>query len=85
MLVLLFNYYSKKYKIIIWLFKQIELPYGDPEDKSWDPKDADKTTVCALGNTKDGYFNDALEEQGAQVYHAYFYFINVIILSLILT
>jgi len=24
--------------------------------------------VCALGNTKDGYFNDALEKEGAKIY-----------------
>jgi len=48
--------------------RDIELPQGDPKDKSWQPKEANKTTVCALGNTKDGYFNEALTSEGAKVY-----------------
>lgn len=40
----------------------IELPHGDPTDP---PGDA---TVCALGNRKNGYFNDRLEKFGVEVF-----------------
>lgn len=40
----------------------IELPRGQPSD----PTDAE--TVCGLGNRKDRYFNERLEEQGVEVF-----------------
>jgi alpha,alpha-trehalase len=42
----------------------IELPWGDPGD------DADRETVCGLGNRKDGYFKAHLREQGARAYES---------------
>eukprot|EP00026_Physarum_polycephalum_P003907 Phypoly_transcript_03924.p1 GENE.Phypoly_transcript_03924~~Phypoly_transcript_03924.p1 ORF type:complete len:268 (+),score=43.21 Phypoly_transcript_03924:1464-2267(+) len=48
--------------------RNIELKHGDPKDKPWKPEDKKETTVCALGNTKDGYFNDALQKDGAKIY-----------------
>jgi beta-phosphoglucomutase family hydrolase len=40
----------------------IELPYGDPTDP---PGTA---TVCALGNRKNGYFNERLARNGVEVF-----------------
>lgn len=40
----------------------IDLPRGDPAD----PPDA--LTVCGLGNRKDRFFNERLEEQGIEVF-----------------
>ena len=55
----------------------IEMKHGDPKDKPWKPEDKKETTVCALGNTKDGYFNEGLEKEGAKMYLSscfYFFF-----------
>lgn len=40
----------------------INLRYGDPEDGP------EKETVCGLGNRKNRYFNDLLEQNGVEVY-----------------
>ena len=40
----------------------IEVPFGDPED------DPEKETVCGLGNRKNGYFTEWLEENSATVF-----------------
>jgi beta-phosphoglucomutase family hydrolase len=42
----------------------IELPWGDPSD----PPDA--PTVCGLGNRKNDFFNQALEEHGVTVFES---------------
>lgn len=42
--------------------REIDLPWGD----SSDPDDAE--TVCGLGNNKNGYFNQVLDEQGVEVF-----------------
>jgi beta-phosphoglucomutase family hydrolase len=40
----------------------IDLPWGDPSDGP------DERTVCGLGNRKDRYFRDALDEHGVEVF-----------------
>ncbi|MBW1989774.1 MAG: trehalose-phosphatase, partial [Deltaproteobacteria bacterium] len=40
----------------------IELPFGDPDDPP------DKETVCGLGNRKNRYFHQILEEEGVDTY-----------------
>ncbi len=42
--------------------RNIELPYGDPDDSS------DMETVCGLGNKKNVAFNEVLDKDGVQVY-----------------
>jgi len=46
--------------------RAISLPHGSPSDKPWEINST--ATVCALGNKKDYYFNEVLEESGVQVY-----------------
>jgi len=48
--------------------RRVKLEQGTPADKKWTPTEGSKTTVCALGNAKDAYFNEALQKQGAKVY-----------------
>jgi beta-phosphoglucomutase family hydrolase len=40
----------------------IKLPYGDPDDPS------DRETICGLGNRKNDLFNQALKDQGVEVF-----------------
>lgn len=40
--------------------RQIDLPRGDPTDPP------DRFTVCGVGNRKDRYFNELLEQEGAR-------------------
>lgn len=40
----------------------IQLPYGDPSDP------AGNETVCAIGNSKDHFFDEILHSQGVEVY-----------------
>lgn len=42
----------------------IELPYGDPADAP------EAATVCGLGNRKNCFFREVLEEQGVEVYES---------------
>ncbi len=42
--------------------RDISLPHGDPGDS------ADEETVCGLGNKKNEYYHQVLEEQGPQLY-----------------
>jgi trehalose-phosphatase len=42
--------------------RDVELPYGSPEDSP------DKETVCGLGNRKNLYFNQLIEQNGVDVY-----------------
>jgi beta-phosphoglucomutase family hydrolase len=42
--------------------RAIDLPWGDPQDCP------DDRTICGLGNRKDGYFNQVLDEQGVEVF-----------------
>jgi len=48
--------------------RNIKLPRGSPSDATWKKEDKSKTTVCALGNKKDEYFNEELKRSGAKVY-----------------
>jgi len=40
----------------------IDLPYGDPSDDGY------KETICGLGNQKNIFFNEVLDEEGVQCY-----------------
>jgi HAD superfamily hydrolase (TIGR01509 family) len=40
----------------------INIPFGEPDD------DPEKETVCGLGNRKNEFFNQAIEEAGVEVY-----------------
>jgi beta-phosphoglucomutase family hydrolase len=40
----------------------IKLPYGDPDDPP------DRETICGLGNRKNDLFNQALKDQGVEVF-----------------
>jgi trehalose 6-phosphate phosphatase len=42
--------------------REIEIPYGNPDDES------DKETVCGLGNRKNDFFLELLEQEGVEVY-----------------
>ena len=42
--------------------REIELPYGDPSDPPTE------RTVCGLGNSKDTYFGEIVEERGVQAF-----------------
>ncbi|MFW6351659.1 MAG: HAD family hydrolase [Bacteroidota bacterium] len=42
--------------------KGIKLPYGNPEDEPT------SETICGLGNRKNGYFQQALQEKGVTVF-----------------
>ncbi len=42
--------------------RNIDIPFGDPGDPP------DKETVCGLGNRKNNYFTDILENDGVEVY-----------------
>jgi beta-phosphoglucomutase family hydrolase len=42
--------------------RHIELPYGDPDDPP------DRETICGLGNRKNDLFNQALKDQGVEVF-----------------
>lgn len=44
--------------------RDISLPYGDPGDA------AEMETVCGLGNRKNDFFNQVLEEEGVEVYES---------------
>ncbi len=44
--------------------RQIDIPYGDPSD------DPDEETVCGLGNRKNEYFTQTLNEEGVEVYES---------------
>lgn len=44
--------------------REIEIPYGDPSDSD------DKETICGLGNRKNRYLNEVLEQQGVEVYES---------------
>jgi beta-phosphoglucomutase family hydrolase len=50
--------------------RNIEIPVGSPTDKS------DMETVCGLGNRKNDFFNQVLEEEGVQVYDSTISFIK---------
>jgi len=49
--------------------REISLPHGDPSDEPWDTT-CSQTTVCSLGNKKDDYFREVLEEKGVAVYES---------------
>lgn len=40
----------------------IKMPYGDPSEPP------NQTTICGLGNLKNQYYNQLLEEQGVEIY-----------------
>ncbi|MEN8445086.1 MAG: HAD family hydrolase, partial [Cyanobacteria bacterium J06555_13] len=42
--------------------RHIQLPYGDPSAPP------NQTTVCGLGNGKDNYFADVLQQEGIEAY-----------------
>ncbi|MGK7394368.1 MAG: HAD family hydrolase [Candidatus Cyclobacteriaceae bacterium M3_2C_046] len=42
--------------------RDIELPYGDPSDPP------DQETICGLGNRKNEFFRQALDEDGVEIY-----------------
>ncbi len=44
--------------------RDINIPFGDPGD------DTEKETVCGLGNRKNNYFNEILENDGVEVYES---------------
>jgi len=44
------------------LARGIDLPWGDPSDSE------DAQTVCGLGNRKNRYFNEVMEEDGVEVF-----------------
>ncbi len=44
------------------LSRGIDIPYGDPDD------DPGTTTICALGNIKNDFFNDIIDREGVDVY-----------------
>jgi beta-phosphoglucomutase family hydrolase len=48
----------------------IAIPFGEPEDE---PR---KETVCGLGNRKNEFFNQVLEEEGVGVYDSTIHFIE---------
>lgn len=50
--------------------RNIELPYGDPEDAP------DLETVCGLGNKKNEAFNEVLDRDGVEVYQTTIDFIH---------
>jgi alpha,alpha-trehalase len=50
----------------------ISLPWGTPDD----PPGFD--TICALGNQKDGYFNEVLESEPVEVYQSTVDFIDLL-------
>jgi len=49
--------------------RNISLPQGEPSDEPWDTTSS-QTTVCSLGNKKDHYFNEVLDEKGVGVYES---------------
>jgi trehalose 6-phosphate phosphatase len=50
----------------------ISLPYGDPSDSP------DRDSICGLGNRKNGYFNQQLENEGVRTYESSVAFIKLL-------